>query len=256
MLKSKLICRDVPIFQFREKQSIGIEQKPKSHAANWNRKLIVGTIITSLIVSSILPSLAFAKSKSKKSIKSDTTVTQLVTDEKQDEPKFETNISTKIVSAENRIFYRGDYWQLKIETKDDWGYLKYYYDGEYYGKITLSDLIATFFEGKFTDREIVMGNLSFIIKGVDGKGNYCYLLYDWNKNIVTPITSGFKKEILDKLGVEVKFIFDKKTKTWRLSYQKDGKEEAYVVFSENGKIIDYNKDYNLEQKHDQLLGKE
>jgi hypothetical protein len=216
-------------------------QKPSFSTtfSKYSKKLIIGTIITSLAVSTLLPSLAWAKSK--KTAKAETYA--LATDGKND---------NKLISAQNKISINAQPYLLKCETEDDWKYIKYYFDETDSGKQDISKFIKENFSGKFTNREIIIGNPSFIIKGVDGNGNYCYLLHDTEKAWFTPITSGFNAGILNKLGVEVKCIFDEDAKTWRISYQKDEKELHYGVLSEEGKLIDA-KDLGLDKVYSSSL---
>jgi len=219
----------------RERQSTEVGAKPKPHS--WCKKLLIGTIITSLTITTILPSLAFAKSKKK--VKENTTLAQLANDGGKDNIKDTNNgVVKSTFSIEGYVEYKGRLYHNKVETNDDWDYLNLYTDGVWDGKEDISEFIKNNFSGKFTNREMTMGNPSFIIKGVDGKGNYCYLLFSdvYGKYNVTPILSGFRKDILDKLGVEDKCIFDEEKKEWRISYQKDG-ITAYFVYNENGKEL-------------------
>ena len=177
-------------------------QRPlfSSTFSNYSKKLILGTIFTSLVFTSV------GCAAGRKSIKTETIVTQLSTSTVQ---------VPKIVSAERSMDINGTPFLVKCETKDDSDYVIPYADGEKYSPISIKDEIQKNFSGKFTNREIIMGNPSVMIKGIDGKGNYCYLLFDkiCGKMLVTPINSGFKKSILDKLGVEVKCIFNEKKKS-------------------------------------------
>jgi hypothetical protein len=139
----------------------------------------------------------------------------------------------KIVSAEKVVTVDGNYYLLTAEIKESWKVDYNYNKGASKGNIDLSFAKKTF-AGKFIYNEIIIGNLSFMIKGVDGKGNYGYFLIDLEGGNITPIASGFDAKILKKLGVEVKCIFDENKKEWRISYQKNGKEVAYGVYTGEG----------------------
>jgi len=212
--------------QFRERPGQEQLQKPSLSRtfSNYSKKLILGTIFTSLVFTSV------GCAAGRKSIKSETIVTQLSTSTVQ---------APKIVSAETTIKDKGSLYYFKIETKDNEDFVKVYVDGSPFSNISIEDEINKHLSGKFTNREIIMGNPSMMIKGIDGKGNYGYLLFDklHGKILVTPIISGFNVKILKKLGVEVNCIFDEKAKTWRILYIRDGEEKAYSILTENGKKL-------------------
>jgi len=215
--------KDVSMLQFKERH-IGIEAKPKPYSS-WSRKLIAGTIFTTYIASQVLfPSLAWAKSK--KTAKEETKIIDT------------KDFYSKIISTEAYVTDSDNKsYNLKIENKPETNYLIAYVDGKYCSKANLEQFITENFSEKFTNREIIMGNPSFIVKGIDGNGCYGYLLFDWNNGNITPINSGFHVEIWKRVGVNVKCIFDENSREWKFSYQKERKEIASTRFSENGKKL-------------------
>ena len=213
-------------------------QRPSfsSTLSRHSNKLILGTII-------ILGLTTGGCAAGRKSIKIETIATQISTSTAT------VRTEPKLVPAESQVYTDGQETTERYELREDGSAVKYYYNGVYYGDIVLSKMIDKVFSGKFTNRESILGNISMMIKGIDGKGNYGYILIlEQNTSIEkTPLIFGFKTEILES-GVEVKCIFDEKKNEWKISYPKDGVENMYV-FSEDEKDIDItSKIYDLYTK--------
>jgi hypothetical protein len=242
----KSLDKDISMLQFKERQAKAQKHSFSNAFSRYSKKLITGAIITSLTISSVLPSSAWAKSK--KAAKEQTYA--LATDGKSE---------NQVVSAEKTIFVNENKYPIKLETNDNWTEIKTYSDNSYFDSFNISKFINENFSGKFEDREIIMGNPSFMVKGIDGNGNYAYLLFNNIQGNVhaTPINSGFNAEILKKLEVEVKCIFNEGNREWRVSYQKDGNELEYGIYSEDGKKFKAESlcNYQLEKDHDSLKEK-
>ena len=205
-------------------------QRPSfsSTFSRYSKKLAAVGIITTVIASSALfPSLAFAKGKK------DSKVTA--------KPVIEETYY-RAVSSGTTVVYGGKTYNIRYETRNNNTSLISYVDGEYHFKIDINDEIQNKFSGKFTNREIIIGNPSMMIKGIDGKGNYCCLLFDDmygpDHSLATAIISDFNAETLKKIGVTEEIRFDEKKKEWKMiNRDKRDKIVFFTIYSEDGKKL-------------------
>lgn len=222
---------DVKLNRKRQIQTL----MPKVNFAYWGRELFYAGIFT---ISVFLPGCATSNHNIK-----------------PNNDAVKSEYKEKVVSAET-LKINEEYFLIKIETDDNRNDITFFADGKIYNVRNIEKFIQDKFNGKFTNREIIMGNPSIMIKGIDGKGNCCYLLFSnvYKKSRITPITSGFNAEILNKLGVEVKCIYNEKKRTWKTSYQKEKKELEYHLFSEDGKRLEIKSinNFQLEKEPDKL----
>lgn len=145
----------------------------------------------------------------------------------------------KTVSAERTVFYRGRHYTYRIEVKGEWVYK--YWDGVLSSRKHIFDCIdEKAFGGKFEVKHILFGNPSVLWVGIDGKGNYAYVI---QTDVMGPITyQSFKTELpvraMEELGIRVEIKYEGKTRTWRTNfYNNKGKLVAYAIDGEDGRDI-------------------
>lgn len=201
----------------RDMQRLGLQkEKPLFRdriLGKWQRKLIVGTILTSLFIGG-----AAVRSRAET-----VTIAKL-------------NETNKKISAERYITYQGQTYKVRVEVPNrNVDCLDTWLDGRY-GRITLP---TTQFK-EFAPLKIIIGNPSLMIVGVDEKGNYGFMIFDTliGEYTLVPMISQLPAKRLAELGIRLEVKYDEEKKTWNTTYSdKDGKVISFEVFSEDGKKI-------------------
>lgn len=158
----------------------------------------------------------------------------------KNETKKEEVKSNKIV-VETPFPYRGHTYRLRLVVPENARYIEGWLDEEYV-RIPFSKKFK-----KFKVTQLIVGNPSLMIVGIDEKGNYGFMLIDSiiRRYKMTPILTELPAKKLEVLGIKMEIKYDEERSVWITQYyNKQRKLFGYDVYDKDGKELE-NKDLGL-----------